>query len=289
VRRRNLWGLAFVSPGIIYLLVILIGPLLFGLWISTQKWNPIADLSTAKWVGLANYKYSLTLDQRFLPSLKNSGIYALSRLGTNLVIGLGIALLMNSRRLRGLRAWRIALFLPMATSPVVIAKIWTSAFHKDFGALNVFLNALGLPSLGWLNPDLALLSVIIMGTYQFTGYYAIILLAALQGIPDELIDAAKVDGASGLRMLWHITLPLLRPVIAFVVVMSTISGLQVFDLVYASTDGGPADATLTTVLYMYRTVFVYGRAGQGAAMAFVLFAIIMVLAVFQLRLLRHQD
>ncbi len=284
-----MWGLLFVLPAVLYIFVIMVGPILFNFWLSLHKWNPLASLGDAQFIGLDNYEFILTVDQQFLPALRNSGLYAVSRVAGNVVVGLGLALLMNSKRLKGLKLWRIALFLPIATSPAVLAKIWAAMYHKDFGILNRFLELFGFESVGWLtNPDYALWAIIIIALYQYVGYYAIIFLAALQGIPDELIDAARVDGAGAVRLLWNVILPLLRPVIAFVVVISTIYGLQVFDLVWATTGGGPANATNTVVLHMYRNVFVNGRAGMGAAMSFVLFTIVMVLAVFQLKLLSRR-
>ena len=289
-RRRELWGFLFVLPVILFLVLVILGPLLFGFWISLHSWNPLASLAEAKWVGLKNYQYLLTIDKRFLPSLVNSFYYAIARVIGNVILGLGLALLMNYPKLKGLRVWRIALFLPMATSPVVLAQIWANMFHKDFGIINAFTGLAGFPAVGWLvNPDTALAAVIIMGTYQFVGYYAIIYLAGLQGIQEELLEAACLDGASGWQKFWYITFPLLQPVTAFVTVISTINGLQVFDLVYTSTGGGPADATNTVVLQMYKTVFVNSRAGQGAAMAFILFAIVMVLSIIQLRLLKDRS
>ena len=279
----------FMLPAVLYIVSIMVGPVIFNFWLSLHEWNPLASLEDATWVGLDNYRFILTVDQQFLPALRNSVTYALWRVFGNVVLGLALALLLNSQRLKGVKVWRIALFLPIATSPAVLANIWQAMYHKDYGILNAFLGNFGFESVGWLtNPDWALRGIILIALYQYVGYYAIIFLAGLQGIPDELIDAARVDGASGLRLLWSIVLPLLRPIIAFVVVISTIYGLQVFDIVWATTGGGPANATNTVVLHMYENVFVYGRAGMGAAMAFVLFAIVMVLAIFQLRLLRSQ-
>jgi multiple sugar transport system permease protein len=263
---------------------------MFNFWLSLNKWNPLSPLANAEWLGFRNYTYLLQYDAQFTSALTNSLIYAVTRVISNVVLGLALALLMNNKRLKGIRIWRVALFLPIATSPAVLAKIWQALYHKDFGIINAGLEFVGIPGLGWLtNPTTALFAIIIIAMYQYVGYYAIIFLAALQGIPEELIDAGKVDGASALQLFWNITLPYLRPVISFVVVISTIFGLQVFDIVWATTRGGPANSTNTVVLHMYKTVFVNGRAGQGAAMAFMLFAIIMVLAIFQLRLLRRAN
>jgi multiple sugar transport system permease protein len=289
-RRRSLTGFIFVLPAVAFLLGVIVLPILFNFWLSLHAWNPLSDLSAARWVGFQNYEFLFNIDTRFKEAFINSFIYAGARVIANVVLGLGLALLLNDKRIRWLRFWRIALFLPIATSPAVMAKIWTALYHKDFGIINAGLEVFGIPASGWLtNPSSALLAIIIMGVYQYVGYYAIIFLAALQSIPQELVDAGRVDGASGFRLLWYIILPQLRPVIGFVVVISTIYGLQVFDHVWASTGGGPANATNTVVLQMYRTVFTNGRAGQGAAMAFVLFAVIMILAVFQLYLLRRRS
>jgi multiple sugar transport system permease protein len=288
-RKRSAWGVIFMLPAVLYIASIMVGPVFFNFWLSLHEWNPLASLADATWVGLDNYKFILTVDTKFLPALTNSALYAAWRVFGNVVIGLGLALLLNSKRLKGVKVWRIALFLPIATSPAVLANIWQAMYHKDYGILNAFLSNFGFEPVGWLsNPDWALRGIILIALYQYVGYYAIIFLAGLQGFPDELVDAARVDGASGFRLIWSIVLPLLRPIIAFVVVISTIYGLQVFDIVWATTRGGPANATNTVVLHMYQNVFVYGRAGMGAAMAFVLFAIVMLLAIFQLRLLRSQ-
>lgn len=289
-QRRNLWGVLFVLPAIVFLLAVMIGPIFFNFWLSLHKWNPLAALSTMEWIGFENYTYLLTVDTQFWAALRNSTTYAVARVVGNVVIGLALALLMNAKRLKGLKAWRVALFLPIATAPAVLGKIWAAMFHPDFGIINAILGLFGFTAVGWLtNPEWALRAILIIALYEYVGYYAVIFLAALQGIPEELIDAAQVDGAGPLRVLWNIILPLLRPVIAFVVVISTVYGLQVFDLVWSTTHGGPANSTNTTVLHMYNNVFVNSRAGMGAAEAFILFMIIMVVAIFQLKLISQQQ
>lgn len=288
-KKWNTWGLIFVLPAVLFVAFIIVGPLFFNFWLSLNKWNPLAELSDAKWIGFKNYVYILTIDTKFKEALKISIFYAATRVIGSVSLGLILALLLNHRRLRGLKAWRIALFLPMATSKVVLSRIWYMIYDREYGILNTMLGVFDFQPVGWLtNPDFALPAIAIIGIYQSMGYNAILILAALQGIPDELIDAGLVDGATGPRMLWHIKLPLLKPVLAFVIVISTITGLQVFDLIWATTQGGPANATNSVVLHMYKNVFVNGRAGMGASMAFILFAFILAMSLIQLRLLRRQ-
>lgn len=289
-RKRKIWGILFILPAVLYIAFVTVGPLFFNFWLSLTQWNPLAPLSAAKFVGIANYRYLFTTDTQFPRSLINSFIFAAARLVLSVGIGLGLALLLNNKRLAGLRAYRVALYLPAAASAVVMSRIWQAMYNKNNGMVNQVIGLLGIKPIGWLtNPDYALLGIIIMSVYASIGYNAIVFLAGLQGIPEDVMDAAHVDGADGWRRLWHITLPLLRPVVAFVSVISIITGLQVFDLVWATTQGGPANATQSVVLLMYKNVFVNNRAGMGAAMAFVLFAIIVVLSIIQLRLLRQRD
>ena len=198
-RRKSLIGFLFVLPAVGFLFVVMILPIAFNFWLSLQKWDPLSDLSTAQFINFRNYDYILNIDTNFGPALGNSVIYAVARVISNVVLGLGLALLMSNKRLRGLKLWRIALFLPIATSPAVLAKLWQALYHKDFGIINALLGVVGIPGIGWLNnPSSALVAIIIMAIYQYVGYYAIIFLAALQGISEELLDAARVDGANGI-------------------------------------------------------------------------------------------
>ncbi len=162
-------------------------------------------------------------------------------------------------------------------------------FDRNYGVVNNVITSLGLPRQPFLSgPTQALMTLIFIAIYQYVGYYIVIFLAGLQGIPQDYYDAAQVDGAGALQEFRFITLPLLRPVMLFVVVTNTIGALQVFDLVFATTGSAPANSSMTVVLYMYNTAFKFSRMGRASAMAFILFAIIMLITVVQVRLLRDR-
>jgi multiple sugar transport system permease protein len=296
LRQRTIWAYVFISMPILGLFVFSLGPILFSGWVSLHEWNMLTPVAEMPWVGLDNFAYVITQDDVFHKALLNTFLFVVGGVGTNVVLGLGFALLLNSR-LRGQRLWRILYFLPVITAPLALGVIFAFIFNRNYGLINSLLVAVGIPRQPFLaSPYQALLVVILMAIYQYVGYYIVIFVAGLQGIPQDYYDAASVDGASAWQRFWKITLPLLRPVMLFVVVTNTIGALQVFDIVFSGTGsgagaasaGGPANATMTVVLHMYNTAFKFSRMGRASAMAFVLFGIILTITVIQLRLLRDR-
>jgi multiple sugar transport system permease protein len=295
MRQRTLWAYVFVLAPLLGLLVFFIGPILFTGWVSLHDWNMIAPPAAMDWRGLDNYTYLLTQDNVFPKALLNTFLFAIGGVSSNVILGLGFALLLNSR-IKGQHIWRVIYFLPVITAPLALGVIFRFIFDRNFGLINDVLIIFGIQRQPFLsNPSQALLTVILIAIYEYVGYYIVIFLAGLQGIPQDYYDAAKVDGANRWQEFWHVTLPLLRPVMAFVVVTNTVGALQVFDLIYSATTaggvgsaGGPANATMTVVVYMYNTAFKFSRMGRASAMAFILFAIIMMITVVQLRLLRDR-
>lgn len=294
--QRALWAYLFVSPAIIALLLFAIGPILFTFWVSLHNWNLIEPISQMPWVGLQNYRYILTKDSVFRQALRNTFVFTVAGVGTNTVLGLLGALLLNTR-IRARIFWRTLFFLPIVTAPLALGMMWATLLNKNYGLVNTLLQKFGLPMQPFLSsPTQALPSIISIAVYQYVGYYIIIYLAGLQGIPQEYYDAAAVDGASRWQSFWNITLPLLRPVLLFIVVTNTIGALQVFDIVFAATTGvagetsggGPAGATMVVVLHMYNTAFKFFRMGRATAMAVILFVIIFVITLIQLHLLRER-
>jgi multiple sugar transport system permease protein len=285
MRQRTLWAYVFISAPLLALVLFSLGPILFSGWVSLHDWNMIKPM---EWRGLDNYTYLLTEDEDFPEALKHTFLFAVGGVGSNVVIGLGFALLLNGT-IRFKTLWRVIYYLPVITAPLALAVLFGFMFNRNYGLVNNGLVALGLPRQAFLaHPDQALLVIIFIAIYQYVGYYIVIYLAGLQGIPQDYYDAASVDGANRRQTFWHITLPLLRPVTLFVVVSNTIGALQVFDLVYATTGGGPAGRTMTVVLYMYDTAFKFSRMGRASAMAFILFGIILVITIIQLRLLQDR-
>jgi multiple sugar transport system permease protein len=287
-RQRAAWAYIFVSLPLLGLLIFFVGPILFSLWVSLHDWNMITPVARMKWRGLDNYAYLLLQDALFRRALANTFLFALGGVSVNVVVGLGIALLLN-QPIRAKALWRVLYFLPVMTAPLALGVLFGFLFNRNYGLINSLLVALGLPRQPFLaDPDQALMAIVFIAIYQYVGYYVVIYLAGLQGIPQDFYDAANVDGANGLQRLRYITLPLLQPVTLFVVVTNTIGALQVFDLVYATTGGGPANRTLSVVLYMYDTAFKFSRMGRASAMAFLLFLIILAITIVQLRLLRDR-
>jgi len=289
LRRRMLWAYVFVAAPILALLVFLAGPILFSGWVSLHRWDMLSPVGDMPWRGLQNYVFLLTRDTIFIKALGNTFLFAIGGVGANTILGLGFALLLNSR-IRGRAVWRVLYFMPVITAPLALAVMFSFIFDRNYGVVNSVITALGLPRQPFLSgPNQALMTLIFIAIYQYVGYYIVIFLAGLQGIPQDYYDAAQVDGAGNWQEFRFITLPLLRPVMLFVVVTNTIGALQVFDLVFATTGGAPANSSMTVVLHMYNTAFKFSRMGRASAMAFILFAIIMLITVMQVRLLRDRS
>lgn len=283
------WPL-YVSVAPFFLLFAGFGlfPTLYSLVLSFQSWN---GLGTPKWVGLQNF-VRLAQDETFLLSIKNTFIiFALSTFPM-LILAIAIAAMLNSA-VRFSTFFRIAYFVPNITSVVAMAVLFGSIFGDNFGLVNAGLNALGLHSVGWMSTPLGIqLTVSILITYQWTGYNAIIFLAGMQSIGSEVYEAAKIDGAGAIRSFLHITLPLLRPTILFVLVVSTITGLQSFTEAQVLTgsasttnpnSGGAGQGGLTMVLYFYQQAFSYNRFGYGAAIAWGVFLIVAIFTIISWR------
>ena len=278
----------FVGIPFLGLLLFFVGPIFFSLWVSLHDWNMITPVTQMKWRGLDNYVYILTKDAVFRRALLNTFIFAVGGVSVNVVLGLGFALLLN-QSIKFKALWRVLYFLPVMTAPLALGVLFGFLFNRNYGFVNSILVSLGLPRQPFLShPDQALMVIIFIAIYQFVGYYIVIYLAGLQGIPKDFYDAASIDGANSLQRLRYITLPLLKPVTLFVIVTNTIGALQVFDVVFATTGGGPANRTMTVVLYMYDTAFKFSRMGRASAMAFVLFIIILGITLIQLRLLSER-
>ncbi len=289
VNRRSLAGYAFVAPALILLVVFALGPFLFTIWVSLHSWNMLTPLTTMPFEGAGNYSYLLNDDALFRETFGNTVYFAVGNVVISVVLALSIALVLNGPvRLRAF--WRAAFFMPYVTAPVAIAIVWRNILDSNWGMLNGLLARVGLPEQPFLDSlNQAMPSLIGVSVWHEVGYYMIIFLAGLQAIPYDLYEAARLDGASPWRLFWTITLPLLRPTMLFVVVVITLSSLQVFDLPFILTQGGPVNSTNTLVMYMYETAFKFLRMGRATAMAVMLFGVIFTMTMIQLRLLRERE
>jgi multiple sugar transport system permease protein len=273
------WVLFFLAPSAIPLIAFTIVPMITSAWVSLHEWNLIKGMT---WVGLDNYRNLLSgPDTRMV--FWHTLLYVAGYLPLVYVGGLILALVLN-RRMPGQAFFRAAYFLPVVTSWVVVALVWKWLLSPSNGLVNHLLGSLGIGQPGWwTDPAWALPSVILASAWKDLGFVMVILLAGLQAIPGDVLDAASVDGASGWRRFWHITLPLLSPSTFFVVVISLINGFQVFDQVFVMTGGGPDDASQVVVGRIYDLTFRYGRAGEASALSWLLFAVILLITAVQIR------
>ncbi len=229
-------------------------------------------------------------DEHFIRALRNTAQFALMYVPALLAISLFVAILVN-RPLRGMRAFRMMYFLPNITSIAVLALIFRRFLSpRPDGPINYMLGLVGIPPQNFLlDVNQALPSVVVIGLWEAFGYYMVIWLAGLQGIPRELYDAASVDGAEGWRLHRYITIPLLRPTAAFIVVVSTIGALQVFGSIFILTGGGPVYATTTVAYHIYGQAFNFGRFGYASALSIFFFLLILLITWLQSKYLRFGE
>jgi multiple sugar transport system permease protein len=235
-----------------------------------------------RFVGLANYA-SLGSDGLFWQSAENTILFAVITVGGGTVLALGVALLLSGSFV-GKGIYRFFIYLPQSISFASGAVIWTWLFNAQDGPIDIALRRLGLPGPSWLtDPHLALLSIVIMSWWRDIGFYMVVLVAAIEAVPQLLVEAARVDGASRARVFWHVTLPSVRPAMLFVVLTWSLGALQMFTQSYIMTNGGPVEATYTIVLKIYNDAFQSLNLGLAAAEAFVLLAVCMVVGVLAVR------
>jgi len=282
-RKEAFAAFLFLLPNIIGFIVFTVGPVLASFGISLLEWNII---STPIWRGLQNY-VELIHDPEFWNSLRATLYYAVGSVPTGIVLSLALALFLN-QKLRGISFYRTIYFIPVVSSMVAVALMWRWIYNPTSGILNYSLSRLfamlhlNITPPDWLQSTTwAMPAIIIMSVWKGLGYNMVLYLAALQGIPRHLYEAAELDGATGWKKLVHITLPLLTPTTFFVLLMSIIGSFQVFDQAYVMTRGGPVRATVTTMYYIYENGFQWYKMGYASAVAWVLFAIIMVMTLIQ--------
>ncbi|MEV6555582.1 sugar ABC transporter permease [Nocardia sp. NPDC051756] len=276
----------FVAPNVAAVAVFLLFPLGFSLYLSFHAWDLFRPM---RFVGLANYRRLFGSDPLFLIALRNSAVFTVLTLAPTVVIGLGIAAALN-RKLAGVGLFRTLAFLPLVASTVAMAVVWRFIFTQD-GMLDIGLGWIGLGPVPWLtDPDLALVSLSVVTVWKSVPFATVILLAAMQGVPEPLYEAAKLDGAGALRRFSAITLPLIRGPLSFVFVITVINSMQAFDQVYALTgsNGGPETGTYLLGIMLFQNAFGFYEVGYASALAWVIFAILLVLTLLQLRFARRE-
>jgi multiple sugar transport system permease protein len=286
-KRRARAGRLFVAPNLAAVAIFMLFPLGFSLYMSFHNWDAF---SPAKFVGLANYRNLFTGDPLFSIALRNSTVYTIGTVIPTLLISLAVAGVLN-RKIKGINFFRAVVFLPLAVSSVVMAVVWQFVFNTNNGLLNIMLSWIGLGPVPWLNdPKWAMASLCMVSVWRSVPFATVILLAAMQGVPDTLYEAARLDGAGELRQFLSITVPLIRGAVSFVVVISIIHAFQAFDLVYVLNggSGGPETATYVLGIMLFQHAFAFLEFGYASALAWVMFAILLVLTAVQLRISRRR-
>ena len=281
---RNLW---FVAPALLVIFIFFFVPVAAALLLSFTDFDiyALGNLEYLRFVGLGNY-LRLIQDPLFWIALRNTLYFVLIGGPLSIGVSLGAALLLNSKLVRFKGVFRSALFMPVVTTLVAVAVVWRYLYHPRYGLLNYGLGLIGgVGPIDWLgDPTWAMPAIILMAVWKNFGFNMIIFIASLQSIPQHLYEAARIDGADAWRQFCHVTLPLLGPTFTFVTLITLIGYFQLFAEPYVMTQGGPAHSTLSIVLFMYEQGFRWWDLGYAAAVAFVLFLIILAATFLQLKL-----
>ena len=280
IRRNRIIAYTFLLPNIIGFLVFILIPVIASFFMSFTSWN---GFGVVEFIGLDNYK-QLLKDDNFKISFFNSILFMVISVPITLFLSMLIAVALN-QGIRFVKVFRTAVFLPYVTATIAVAAVWQLIFNPTMGPINGVLMNFGIDQPpGWLSsPTWALISVSIVYIWHSVGYYMVLFLAGLQGIPDYLYEAAELDGAGPVRKFFNITVPMLSPVLFFTTIIGVINSFKVFDLIYVLTGGGPGRSTHVLVYDIYNTAFKQFEYGYASAMAYVLFLLILVISIIQFR------
>lgn len=274
----------FISPAFIVIAVILIYPLGYSLWLSFHEWTLRGFRQGIPFVGLQNYR-DLFSNPDFLNSLRITATFVILAVGIEFVLGMGLALLLN-HDLRGKNFIRAMILLPMMCTNVVIGLTWRLLLNYEFGLVNYYLGVIGAGPFEWLSkPAVAFSAVILVDVWNTTSFVALLLLAGLQALPEEPFEAARIDGASAWQSFTNITLPLLRQTILVVLLWRMIDTFRIFDVIYLLTAGGPARATETVSIYVYRYGFQSFNLGYASAASYIMILIMLIIAAILARMM----
>lgn len=285
VNKRQAAPYLFIAPAFALMTLFMFYPLGYAFRLSLYEWD---ILGTPRFIGFRNFA-TIPQDFAFLTSVKVTTLFAIMTVPLLVAGSLAIAILLN-RKFRFRNGVRSIIFYPTITSLTAIGMIWKYMLNDEYGIVNYLLGQFGIPAQGWLtNPILALVSVTAVNIWVHLGYNMVLFLAGLQAISPEYYEAATIDGANKWGQFRWVTLPLLKPVTLFVVVLTTINAFKVFDLIYIMTQGGPGFSTTVIVMYIYRQAFEMFSMGEASAAAVILFAIIFALTLVQFRLFGERD
>jgi ABC-type sugar transport system permease subunit len=284
-QNKTISSYLLVSPYLVHILVFVLFPVGFSLFLSFHEWNIISPM---EYVGISNYE-KLLQDQYFLKSLRNTLVFLMIHIPLQIIIALGLAAILNEKI--WFRAFfRGAFFMPVVVSGVVVTILWQQLYGYEFGTINTLLIWLGFDKIGWLiDPAWAMPSIAIMATWKNVGLYIILFLVGLQSVPRSLYEAADLEGATAWQKFWHITLPVINPTVIMVVILSTIGGFSLFIEPYVMTGGGPLNSTLSSVLYIYKQGFFYYHMGYAATLGLILALVILLVVFIQRTVIEHKQ
>lgn len=283
---RQKWALLFCLPNIVFFLVFFVAPAIVGIWYSFTNYNGLKKMD---FVGLSNY-ITLFKDKEFYSVLWNTAKYAIVSVPVGYVVSLGMGLLLASDKMKGSTILRILIYWPTLLSTIMVGLTWKWIFGESFGLINYLLELVGLPKIGWAtNPTAAFITTIVAGAWAGCGTNMLIFIGAIKQIPEELKEAARIDGANGWQIFKAITLPHLKPVSYMVLTLAIIGAFKEFAMVQTLTNGGPGTATTYMIQYIYLTGFQKLKVGYSSAASMVLFVMLLVMSLVQTKLTQEKD
>ncbi len=280
-RRKTLIAYSFILPNLIGFFVFTFVPIIFSLFLSFCEWNSGGDI---KFVGLQNFIYMFTEDKSFVTSLVNTLYFTVGTVPVVLILSLGLAILMN-KPLKGKVFFRSVLFFPYVASLVAIAVVWMALFNPDMGPINSLLMALGIdnPPRWAASTTWAMPTIIGLTVWKSMGYYMIVYLAALQGVPGDLYEAAALDGANKWQQFKNVTWPSVMPTTFYILILLLVGAFKSYDTMYVTTQGGPGEATKVLAYHIYNTAFTSFKFGYASALAMILFVIVLTITLIQFK------
>lgn len=280
---ENLAGLLFVLPGLLGFMIFVLLPMIFSLLLSLTEWSFTSGFKGIKFVGPDNF-IQLVSDYKFIASGANTLVFTLATVPVILILGLILAVLIRDY-VYGVAAARTMLFIPYVSSIVAVSIVWVIMFHPSNGPINTILRSLGIenPPRWFGDVKWALPAIIFQTIWLNLGYYIVVLMAGLSNIPETLYEAAEIDGAGAVRRFFNVTIPGVSPTMFFLLVIGVINSFKVFDQIMITTDGGPGNATLVFAVYIYKLAFRNYRMGYSSAVAMIMFVVIFMITLIQLR------
>lgn len=283
-RRRERAGWVFVAPALIAIAVFFCIPVISALFLSLTDFDiyALADLDNLRFIGVQNYERLLT-NPLFWGAMKNTALFSVIGVPLSIAASLGAAVILNARVVKWRPIWRVMFFAPYVTTLVATAVLWNYLLHTKYGVINWALQGVGLPAVDWLGqPETSIPAILMFVVWKIFGYNMLIFLAVLQTVPDDLYEAARIDGAGPWTQFRNVTLPAIAPTLLLVSIISVAGFFQLFAEPYVMTQGGPAQSTVTVLYFMYEEGFKWWNLGSASAVAFILFVCIFTITMIQM-------